>query len=304
MKVDPADLSVLVAVAEAGGFRQAARISGKSASGLSDTVRRVEARLGVLLFNRTTRSVAPTEAGARLLDQLAPAFAAIGAAVDGVHDRREQPAGVLRLNVPGVAARLVLPSIIPGFLEAFPAIRVEVMVDERFVDVVAAGCDAGIRYEERLQADMIAIPIGARVERYATACAPSYIARCGRPEHPRELLSHACLRTRFSSGLRPAWEFEQNGEVVRVDPDGPLSADGAADLIVQAALRGIGIVHLFEGWLRPHLERGALEPVLEAWWQDFVGPFLYFPAGRLVPAPLRAFVDYVRASSAVQSKPR
>ncbi len=198
----------------------------------------------------------------------------------------------------------MLPSIIPGFLETFPAICVEVMVDERFVDVVAAGCDAGIRYEERLQADMIAIPIGARVERYATACAPSYIARCGRPEHPRELLSHACLRTRFPSGLRPAWEFEQNGEVVRVDPDGPLSADGAADLIVQAALRGIGIVHLFEGWLRPHLERGALEPVLEAWWQDFAGPFLYFPAGRLVPAPLRAFVDYVRASSAPHPKPR
>ena len=125
------------------------------------------------------------------------------------------------------------------------------MVDERFVDVIAAGCDAGIRYEERLEADMIAIPIGARVQRFATAAAPAYLARRGRPAHPRDLLSHACLRSQFPSGVRPPWEFERDGEVVRVDPTGPLlvSAGGATDLAVDAAIAGVGIIHLFEDWL-------------------------------------------------------
>jgi DNA-binding transcriptional LysR family regulator len=296
MKGDPADLSVFVDVARAGGFREAARVGGKSASGLSETIRRLEEQLGVRLLNRTTRSVVPTEAGARLLERIGPAFAEIDAAVDGVSVSRERPAGTLRLNVPTVAARLVLPAILPGFLAAYPDVRVEVMVDERFVDVIAAGCDAGIRYEERLEADMIAIPIGARVQRFATAAAPAYLARHGAPEHPRELLSHACLRDRFQSGARPPWEFERDGEIVRVDPAGPLlvSAGAAADLMVEAAIAGVGIVHLFEDWLRPHLDRGALAPVLQPWWQSFAGPFLYFPGRRLIPAPLRAFVDWVK----------
>jgi DNA-binding transcriptional LysR family regulator len=296
MKVDPADLALFADVARAGGFREASRLNGKSPSWLSETIRRLEDQLGVRLLNRTTRSVVATEAGARLLERIGPAFAEIDAAVDIVGGHRERPAGVLRLNVPTVAARLVLPAIVPGFLAAYPEIRLEVMVDERFVDVVAAGCDAGVRYEERLEADMIAIPIGARVQRFATAAAPAYLARHGRPEHPRDLLSHACLRCRFPSGVRAPWEFERDGEVVRVDPAGPLvvTAGGASDLAVDAAIAGVGVVHLFEDALRPHLDSGALEPVLEAWWQSFTGPFLYFPGRRLVPAPLRAFVDFIK----------
>jgi DNA-binding transcriptional LysR family regulator len=296
MKIDPADLSLFVEVAKAGGFREAARVNGKSASGLSETIRRLEEQLGARLLNRTTRSVVPTEAGARLLERLGPAFAEMESALDVVNRYRERPAGALRLNVPTVAARLVLPAIIPPFLAAYPDVRVEVIVDESFVDVIAAGCDAGVRYEERLEADMIAIPIGARVQRFATAAAPAYLARHGGPEHPRDLLSHACLRVQFPSGVRAPWEFERDGEIVRIDPTGPLlvSAGGAADLMVDAAIAGVGIIHLFEDCLRPHLDRGALEPVLQPWWQTFTGPFLYYPGRRLVPAPLRAFVDFIK----------
>ncbi len=297
MKVDPADLGVFVAVARAGGFRAAARSAGTSASGLSETVRRLEDRLGVRLLNRTTRSVVPTEAGARLLERLGPAFAEMEAAVDVIAGEGGRPVGTLRLNVPVVAARLVLPAILPPFLAAHPDIRVEVKVEQSYVDVIAAGCDAGIRYEERLEADMIAIPIGPRVQRFATAAAPAYLARRGRPAHPHDLLTHACLRGQFASGVRPAWEFERDAEVIRIDPSGPLivSGGGASELSVEAAIGGVGVIHLFEGWLRPHLDSGALEPVLEPWWQSFAGPFLYFPGRRLVPPPLRAFVDFIKS---------
>ena len=298
MKIDPADLGVFIAVAKAGGFRGAARVRGVSASRLSDTVRRLEERLGVRLLNRTTRSVVPTEAGARLLERLGPAFAEIEAALDVVGGDHGRPAGTLRLNVPIVAARLVLPGLLPPFLAAYPDIRVEVIVDQSYIDVIAAGCDAGIRYEERLEADMIAVPIGPRVQRFATAAAPAYLARHGRPTHPHDLLSHACLRGQFASGLRPPWEFERAGAVIRIDPSGPLvvSGGGASDLAIEAAIAGVGVIHLFEGFLRPHLDSGALEPLLEPWWQDFAGPFLYFPGRRLVPAPLRAFIDFVKAA--------
>ncbi|UVC13721.1 LysR family transcriptional regulator [Mesorhizobium onobrychidis] len=296
MNVELGDLNAFLAVARAGGFREGARASGGSASGLSEAVRRLETQLGVRLFNRTTRSVALTDAGVGLLARLGPALNEVEAALDVVNGFRDRPAGTLRLNVPVSAARLVLPSIVPGFLAAYPGIRLEVIAEESFVDVLAAGCDAGIRYDERLEQDMIAVPIGPRLQRFATAASPAYLDRHGRPEHPRDLLGHACLRGRFASGAMPPWEFERAGEVVRVDPTGPLlvTLGGAADLAVDAAIAGTGIVSLFEDWLRPYFESGALEPVLEPWWQSFPGPFLYYPGRRLVPAPLRAFIDFIK----------
>lgn len=143
---------------------------------------------------------------------------------------------------------------------------------------------------------MIAVPIGPRVQRFATAASPAYLDRHGRPQHPRELLGHACLRGRFSSGSMPPWEFERNGEMVRVEPTGPLivQVGGGIDLAVEAGIAGSGIVYLFEDWLRPHLDSGALEPLLQPWWMGFSGPFLYYPGRRLVPAPLRAFIDFIK----------
>lgn len=300
MKVDLGDLNAFVAVARAGGFREGARVSGGSASFLSEAVRRLEAELGVRLFNRTTRSVVPTEAGRGLLERLGPALTEVESALDVVNGFRDRPAGSLRLNVPVSAARLVLPAIVPPFLEAYPDIRLEVITEESFVDVLAAGCDAGIRYDERLEQDMIAVPIGPRVQRFATAASPVYLDRHGRPQHPSELLGHACLLGRFASGaLTTPWEFERDGEVVRVEPSGPLivRVGGATDLTVDAAISGTGIICVFEDWLRPHLDTGALEPILEPWWQRFSGPFLYYPGRRLVPAPLRALIDFVKASN-------
>lgn len=299
MKVDLGDLNAFVAVARARGFRDGARASGGSASGLSEAVRRLETRLGVRLLHRTTRSVVPTEAGERLLERLGPALAEVEGALDVVNGFRDRPAGTLRLNVPISAARLVLPAIVPPFLAAYPEIRLEVIAEDGFVDLLAAGCDAGIRYDEKLEQDMIAVPIGPRVQRFATAAAPAYLDRRGRPGHPRDLLRHACLRGRFASGAMTPWEFERDGEVVRVDPAGPLLVriGAATDLAVEAALAGTGIIYLFESWLRPYFDDGSLEPILEPWWQRFPGPFLYYPGRRLVPAPLRALLDFVKTTA-------
>jgi DNA-binding transcriptional LysR family regulator len=296
MTTDLNDLSAFAAVARAGGFRDAARATRVSASGLSEAVKRLEADLGVRLLNRTTRSIAPTEAGARLLERLGPALREVEAATDAVNAFRDRPAGTLRLNVPSTVARLVLPAIVTPFLKAYPYITLDVVAEDGFVDVLAAGCDAGVRYEERLEQDMIAVPIGPRLQRFATAAAPAYLNARGRPLHPRDLLEHACLRGRFASGASPIWEFERDGEILRVEAVGPLvvSPGGAIDLAIAAAIDGLGIIHLFEQWLQPALDNGMLEPVLEPWWQSFSGPFLYYPGRRLVPAPLRAFVDFIR----------
>jgi DNA-binding transcriptional LysR family regulator len=290
------DLSAFVAVVRAGGFRDAARAGGVSASRLSEAVRRLEARLGARLLNRTTRSIAPTETGARLVERLSPALAEIEAAMDVVNASRDSPAGTLKLNVPGSVALLVLPAIVPPFLKAYPDIRLEVIVEESFVDVLASGCDAGIRYDERLEQDMIAVPIGPRVQRFATAAAPGFLDTHGRPDHPRDLLGLACMRGQFASGAIPAWEFERDGEIVRIDPVGPLIVrlGGGTDLMVIGAIAGLGVVQSFEEWLRPHFDSGALEPILQPWWQSFSGPFLYYPGRRHLPAPLRAFVDFIK----------
>lgn len=296
MDQDLNDLRVFATVARLGGFRDAARSMGRSASSLSDAVRRLEASMGIRLLNRTTRSVVPTEAGRDLLARLAPALQEIQLAMDVVNAHRDQPIGTLRLNVPVSATRTVLPAIIPAFLAAYPDIRVEIIAEESFVDILASGCDAGIRYEERLAQDMIAVPIGPRLQRFALGGSADYLARRGTPQHPRELLQHACIQGKFPSGAVFSWDFERDGEQVRIEPSGPLTvqAGAAMELAIDCAKTGTGIVALFEDWLRPHFVSGALIPVLEPWWVRFSGPFLYYPGRRLVPAPLRAFIDFVK----------
>ena len=298
MPADIQDLLSFLAVIKAGGFRQGGRASGKSASSLSDAVRRLEAGLGVRLLNRTTRSVAPTEAGRRLMERIVPALSEVEAALDVVNDFRERPSGTLKLNVPVSAARLVLPAIITPFLQAYPDIALEVVIEESFVDMLAAGCDAGIRYDERLEQDMIAVPIGPRFQRFATAASPAYLDAQGRPDHPRQLLEHACLRGKFPSGAMPPWEYEREGETLLIEPTGPLivNVGGAVDLAVQAAIDGLGIVYLFEEWLQPYLDSGQLEAILEPWSLTFTGPYLYYPGRRYLPSPLRAFVDFIKES--------
>ncbi len=296
MPIDLGLLNAVIAVAKAGGFREAARATNSNPSRLSDAVRRAEQQLGVRLFNRTTRTVVLTDAGKMLLDRLLPAMNEVESAIDAVNGFRDTPTGTLRLNVPVSAARLVLPDIVPAFLARYPEIQLEIIAESNVVDIFRAGCDAGIRYDESLEQDMIAVPIGPRKQRFAIAAAPSYLDRKGRPQHPRELLSHSCLRGKFASGIIPEWEFEKDGETVRLQPSGPLivSIGAAVDLAVAAAVAGIGVIQLFEEWLRPHIANGVLEPILEPWWRHFSGPYLYYPDRRLVPAPLRAFIDFIR----------
>ena len=302
---DIGDLTALLAVARAGGFRSAARTTGRSASNLSEAIRRLETQLGVRLLNRTTRSVAPTEVGTQLIARLEPALREVEDSLDIVNGFRDRPTGTLRLNVPVSAARLVLPKIVPAFLAAYPDIRMEIVAEDSFVDVLAEGFDAGIRYDERLEQDMIAVPIGPRTQRFATAASPEYLKRRGRPRHPRDLLDHACLRGQFSSGAIPAWEFVRDGEVVRIEPRGPLVVriGAATDLAVDAAVAGTGVITLFEAWLQPHFDSGALVPLLEPWWPRFSGPFLYYPGRRHVPAPLRAFIDFARSPAHPRPRP-
>ncbi len=296
MKPDLGDLSAFLAVARAGGFRGAAKTLGASPSGVSEAVRRLEDSLGLRLFNRTTRSVVPTEAGRRLMERLQPALGEVEAALDAVNSLRDRPAGPLRLNVPFSAARLVLPSIVAPFLAAYPEIRLDITAEDAYVDLVAVGCDAGIRYDERLPQDMIAVPIGPRRQRFACAASRDYLERFGWPEHPQDLVAHRCITARLASGALHDWEFERDGRIEVVRVGGPLVIQpGAAfDLAIESAARGLGIVMIFEDWLRPYFATGALEPVLEDWWQSFSGPFLYYPGRRLVPAPLRAFIDFIR----------
>jgi DNA-binding transcriptional LysR family regulator len=200
-----ADLSAFALVALHKGFRQAGRASGQSASKLSEAVRRLEDQLGIRLLLRTTRSVTPTEAGALLLSRLRPALDQVAGALDVLNTLRDSPRGTLKLNVPVSAARFFLQPMVDGFLTAYPGISLELVVDNNFVDVVASGCDAGIRYGERLEQDMIAVPIGPRTQRFAVAAAPAYLARRGVPQHPRDLLQHACLRGKFLSGAIHPW---------------------------------------------------------------------------------------------------
>lgn len=294
---DLADLDAFVAVARARSFRGAAALRGVSASALSEALRRLEARLGVRLLNRTTRSVTATEAGEALLDRITPVFGEIRAALDGINSFRDSPRGTLRLNVPTMVARRILPPIVNRFLAAHPGIVLEVVAEDTFIDVLAAGFDAGIRYDERLERDMIAVPIGPRRQRFIAAAAPSYLAVHGAPAHPRDVLDHACVRHRFASGVLATWEFERDGELIRVNPSGPLIAS-AMELEIAAAVAGLGLIYGFGEVIMPEIKSGALVPILEDWWQSFSGPFLYYPSRTLMPAPLRAFVDFVKAEKA------
>lgn len=287
------DLSVFLAVCDTSGFRSAAKRLGIAASNVSDTITRVEAQLGIPLFIRSTRSVMPTEAGRELAARIAPLLAETRAALHDVASSGSQVRGLLKLNVPGAVMVDILPPLIDLFLAKHPAVRVEIVVEGRLVDVIADGCVAGIRYGEQLAQDMIAVPIGPKFQQLALAASPSYLGARGIPSHPSELLMHECIRIRFPSGALAAWNFERNGEALTVNPASRLIVGvNGASAAIDLARAGHGLIYTFRNWLDPHLESGELVPVLKNWWQQFEGPRLYFPS-RFMAAPLRAFIDLV-----------
>ncbi|WP_288444118.1 LysR substrate-binding domain-containing protein [uncultured Pantoea sp.] len=300
MALDMALLHAIVAVAKAGGFREAARMSGSNPSRLSDAVRRAEQQLGVRLFNRTTRTVVLTEAGRALMSRLLPAMNEVDAALDALNTFRDTPGGTLRLNVPVSAARLVLPAIVPGFLQRYPDIRLEIVAESNVQDIFRDSCDAGIRYDDHLEQDMVALPIGPRVQRFAAAAAPAYLAAYGTPQHPRDLMQHRCLYGRYATGVTAEWEFSRGAERIMLQPQGPLicSIGAAMELTVSTAIAGAGVVYLFEDWLKPALANGSLQPILADWWLSFPGLWLYYNDRRLIPAPLQAFLSWIRELNA------
>lgn len=288
-----ADLEAFAAVAESRNFRKAAALREVSASALSEAVRRLEARLDLRLLNRTTRSVTPTDAGRRLLERIVPMLGEISGALEQARDSAERPAGRLRLNVPGIVARSILPDMAASFLAAYPEISLEIEARDTFVDVFAEGFDAGIRYGENLDLDVIAVPIGPRRQRFAVVASPAYLRARGEPGHPRDVMEHDCIRHRFESGRLSSWEFERDGEVIRVNPEARLIAN-SSEMELAAAVAGLGLMATFTETVRPHVDDGRLVEVLQDWQQPFSGPFLYYPGRRHMPSPLRAFVDFIK----------
>ncbi len=285
-------IAAFLAVAEHRSFRQAARSKGLSASALSHAIKQLEERLGMRLFNRTTRSVTLTDAGQQFLGQVRPAVESLDAAIDAAQGRRDRPAGRLRINSAKSAALVFLAPALAGFLKRYPEITLEIATDDRMVDIVAEGFDAGLRDADGIPRDMIAVPL-APAFRFAAAATPRYFATHGRPQVPLDLLDHACLRFRFAGGAIFRWDFEKSGESVVVDIGGPLVSNDRA-ILIAAALDDVGMIFLPESTVREHFTAGRLEVVLQDWCPLQPGPALYYPGHRHVPAPLQAFVRALR----------
>ena len=288
---DLRDLDIFVAVARTRNFRRAAVEIRVSVSSLSQRLRDFEERLGVRLMNRTTRSVALTEAGELLLSRVAPALRDVGDALAEVRGLREVASGRLRINAPPPAVDLVLAPMVGPFLAAHPQVDLDVVSESGFVDIVIGGYDAGVRYGEHLAQDMVAIPLSGP-QHYVVVASPDYVARRGEPKHPKDLLGHDCIRARYSSGVMHDWEFEKAGQVMKVDPPAKLISTNM-NLAMQAALAGAGIWASLDGYVGDALKCGALVSLMEDWCEPFPGPFLYYPSRRQTPPALRAFIDFV-----------
>ena len=289
------DMAAFALVAEHKSFGKAAAKLGVSRSALSHAMRTLEERLGVRLLNRTTRSVAVTEAGERLLTRLRPALDEIGAAVEEINQFRDSPAGSLRLTVLPFAGRIILAPVLARFMAAYPAIRVEISADAALRDIVRDRFDAGIRPGERVERDMVVVPLTGPIELTPFA-SPAYLERHGTPKTPKDLQSHDCIRLRMLSGATLPWRFARGGDEFEVSVDGRLVVNDD-ELMVQAAIGGAGIGMLPRQIVEQPLRDGRLVRLLTDWIRVGTGLYLYYPSRRQVPAPLRAFIDFVKAET-------
>ena len=285
-------LSAFAAVARLGSFGKAGAELSLSTSAISHAIRALEERLGVTLFNRTTRSVALTEAGQHLLGRIEPALRDVGDALDDMNHFRERPAGTLRINTSRGAGQLVLMPVVPTFLARYPDITVELVADEGFVDIVAGGFDAGVRFLDAVPEDMVGVPIGGP-QRFVVVGSPAYFARHPVPQHPDELMSHECIRYRFTSGRIYKWDFEKDGVRRELDVPGRVML-GDSRMETQAALAGVGLAITLESMVRDEIASGQLVTVLEDWSMRVSSFTLYYPRQRRLTPALRAFVDLLR----------
>ncbi|WP_413721158.1 LysR family transcriptional regulator [Sodalis sp. RH24] len=288
-----AELLAFMAVAEERSFRRAARRLGLSPSALSHTIRSLEERLGARLLNRTTRSVAPTQAGSDLANRLRPAVADMEGAVRDVGACQLQPRGVVRVNLPRIAARLVVTPVLAAFQALYPDVWLDLVIDDSLTDVVARGFDAGIRSGELVQQDMVAVRLTPDLK-MAVVGSPAYFAGRTAPQAPRELRDHRCVTYRWhETGALYRWSFQGPDGSLAVDVDSAITANDT-DLLLAAALQGAGLAFLPESFVAPYIDRGELIHVLEEWCKPFPGFYLYYPNKPHMPAALRAFVDFIK----------
>jgi DNA-binding transcriptional LysR family regulator len=292
-----------MAVAETGSFRAAGARLGISPSAVSQAIRALENRLGAVLLSRSTRSVALTEAGTRYLDMVAPAMADLAAAQDKVGEAALRPSGKLRLNVQRGAHFLILQPVLADFLAAYPDIDVEAVIDYRVPDLVSEQFDAGIRFGDIIEKDMIAVAVGPALQAHVLA-SPAYLAKHGTPQHPTDLMKHDCIGYRFMpSGMVERWEFIKGDERFDLTVNGRLVFNDSM-MLVQAALDGLGITYMVNGWVDELIARGRLVRVLADWSPPLAGFKLYFPERHRTQPKLRALIDFLtsrRSGSKSQS---
>ncbi len=291
-----AELRAFAAVVEHGSFSKAAAHLGITSSTLSLTIRKLEERLGVRLLHRTTRSVAVSDAGLRMMQRLGPALEELEGAVTDAVQEADRPSGLLRLNVARVAAIHYLAPILGGFLSAFPDITVDVVTDDRLIDIVAERFDAGIRLGEKLHRDMVAVRLSGDLEMKVVA-SPAYLAKAGYPRKPQDLVRHRCLTYRRPSDNSVyRWEFQRQSEQLEVNVKGALIVDEPA-MLTQIALDGAGIAYQFAHQVDPFLENGQLIQLLKDWTPAFPGFYVYYTSRRQMIPPLRAFLDFLAKRS-------
>ncbi len=286
-----AELEAFSAVAMRGSFVKAAAGLGVSTSTLSQAIRSLEDRLGVALFTRTTRSVALTEAGERLFAQVRPAIDGLRSAMEMISGSRDQPLGTLRLSVSNIPATMVVAPVMADFLQEHPGITLEVTVDDNLGDIVSGRFDAGIRHGWRIGRQVAAVQV-TRKFRMVVLASPDYLARHGRPRVPQDLQQHRCIRFRMADGAFFRWHFEKGGKKLEISVTGPLIVN-SADLMVRAALDGVGLIHLTEEYAQSLVDEGRLLPLLEDWSPPPSSYFLYHAQSRNPPVPLRLFIDFL-----------
>lgn len=289
------DLESFAAVAHHRSFRKAADALGVSRSALSHALIGLERNLGVRLLNRTTRSVSPTDAGARLLQRIGPVLRDFDVALDGLAGERGEAGGRLRINANKSAARYLLGHVVPQFLNRYPRVELDLVCEGRLVDIVEEDFDAGVRLAEAVPRDMIAVPIGGNV-RFVTVASPAYLAGRTPLVAPDDLHRHTCIRQRLPSGKRYRWEFARHGEELSIDVPGALTLD-ELDLMVQAAADGLGIAYVPDSVARKELTSGQLVTVLDDWCPPLPGLMLYYPGNRHVPSALKAFVGVLKKAN-------